>query len=53
MSDIGSTVDVYRRHADPGADDHRLPVGICMLIWVAGALLGWGALFALALPIFA
>ena len=55
MSDIGSVVDtdIYRRHADPGSRDRRLPVGTCMAIWIGGSLLGWGALIALALPIFA
>ena len=55
MSDIGSVVDaeVYRRHAEPGTGDRRLPFGICMVIWIGGSLLGWGALIAVALPIFA
>ena len=55
MSDIGSVVDaeIYRRHADPGSRDRRLPVGICMAIWIGGSLLGWGVLIALAMPIFA
>ena len=55
MSEIGSVVDaeIYRRHADPGSGDRRLPFGTCMAIWIGGSLLGWGALVALALPIFA
>ena len=36
MSDIGSVADaeIYRRHADPGSRDRRLPVGTCLAIWI-------------------
>ena len=55
MSDIGSLVDGdwYGRQAQFGRDDKRLTLGTCFLIWIAGSLFGWGAIFAVLMPLFA
>ena len=55
MSDIGSLVDGdwYGQQDRSGSDDKRLTLGTSFLIWIAGSLFGWGAIFAVLLPFFA